>query len=76
MGENRQTKSAPQTEATAVITPEQARQLVAQENKRKAALCAAEIESVLAKHGCQMTATAYITAEGRIATQIRIETAQ
>jgi hypothetical protein len=52
------------------LTPDAARQLLAQERVARERKCQQEIQTVLDKHGCQLIAQPIITEDGRMAARI------
>ena len=52
------------------ITPEQARQALEDEQRKRLEMCQKELDAVLKKHGCQLSAQLGITQDGRIAANV------
>lgn len=52
------------------ITPKQARQALQDEQRKRLEQCQAEIDAVLKKHGCALSAQCLITQDGRIAANV------
>jgi hypothetical protein len=63
-----------ETQATidAVITPDEARQLLNQEAQERVRQCSQAIDAVLEQYQCQLGTQSYLTADGRIAARLQI----
>ena len=53
-------------------TPAEARQILADEQRRRVEACKLELQQVLDKHGCGLRAAPVVTADGRLAATVEI----
>lgn len=68
-------KKAAQEQDHPLITPEEARRYLAEEQAKRLELCKQELGILLAERGCRLTAAARITEDGRIVAEPMLEIA-
>ena len=54
------------------VTPEQARQVLADEQLQRQLACQAELQALLAKYRCQILVAPHLTPDGRIVASMQI----
>jgi hypothetical protein len=65
-------KTATKEPDNGTVSAAEARQVLADEQRRKVEACKAEMQAVMDKHGCGLRAVPFVTQDGRLAATVEI----